>query len=53
MNVQSVHHSLQHTLTDGDTTAELHMHDAMVCMASPYTQLTVLNIVFILPATSI
>jgi len=30
MNVQSVHHSLEHTLSDGDAIAVLHMHDGMV-----------------------
>jgi len=32
MNVQSVHNSLKHMLSDGDTIAVLHMHDGiMVC----------------------
>jgi len=30
MKVRSVHQSLYHTLSDGDVTAELHIHDDMV-----------------------
>jgi len=29
MNVQSVHHSLKHSLSDGDAIAVLHRHDGM------------------------